>query len=86
MYQEGLREDIRSEIGSTVFSSIDVIMQTALDVEEGESLFDTESVESDELGKRPKKKAKTKKNHNDDPEDEEPDADQDGSHADYASE
>ncbi|KAL0729655.1 hypothetical protein Bca4012_025748 [Brassica carinata] len=34
MYREGLRDDIRAEIGFQVFSTIDDIMQASLDVEE----------------------------------------------------
>ncbi|KAF3550423.1 hypothetical protein DY000_02010231 [Brassica cretica] len=37
MYRNGLREDIRSVIGSTEFSTIDDIMHASLGVEEGES-------------------------------------------------
>ncbi|CAN6870132.1 unnamed protein product, partial [Brassica oleracea] len=37
MYREGLREDIRSEIGTIVFSTLNEIMQEALDVDEGGS-------------------------------------------------
>ncbi|CAF1708553.1 unnamed protein product [Brassica napus] len=83
MYRDGLREDIRSGIGTTVFSTIDEIMQAALDVEEGESPCDsngsdTESDDSGsgESGRRPKKKARTEKNHNDDREDEDHDVEQ----------
>ncbi|CAF1949802.1 BnaC07g03260D [Brassica napus] len=83
MYRDDLREDIRSEIGTTVFSTIDEIMQSALDVEEGESPRDSNGsdIESDdsgseESGRRPKKKARTKKNHNDHQEDEDHDAEQ----------
>ncbi|KAF3606859.1 hypothetical protein DY000_02049855 [Brassica cretica] len=35
MYRDGLREEIRAELGVHVFSTIDDIMQAALDVEEG---------------------------------------------------
>nr|VDC96111.1 unnamed protein product [Brassica oleracea] len=80
MYRDGLREDIRSEIGTTVFSTIDEIMDAALDVEEGESPCDSNSSDtksddsgSDENGRRPKKKARTEKNHNDHREDEDHD-------------
>uniref|UniRef100_A0A0D3BGU7 Ubiquitin-like protease family profile domain-containing protein n=1 Tax=Brassica oleracea var. oleracea TaxID=109376 RepID=A0A0D3BGU7_BRAOL len=83
MYRDGLREDIRSGIGTTVFSTIDEIMQAALDVEEGESPCDsngsdTESDDSgsDESGRRPNKKARTEKNHNDNREDEDHDVEQ----------
>ncbi|KAL0702779.1 hypothetical protein Bca4012_058901 [Brassica carinata] len=83
MYREGLREEIRSEIGSKVFSSIDDIIQAALDVEEGETPSDTNGsptkssdtngspTESDESGNRPKKKARTKNNEKNDQVDEE---------------
>ena len=37
MNRDGLREDIRSAISSTEFSTIDDIMHAALEVEEGES-------------------------------------------------
>ncbi|KAG2328495.1 hypothetical protein Bca52824_011223 [Brassica carinata] len=35
MYRDGLKEDIRVALGSTEFSTIDDIMQAALDIEEG---------------------------------------------------
>ncbi|CAN7077127.1 unnamed protein product [Brassica oleracea var. botrytis] len=72
MYRDGLREDILSEIGTTIFSTIDEIMEAALDVEEGESPCDSNGSNtksddsgSDENGRQPKKKARTGKNHND---------------------
>ncbi|KAF3593615.1 hypothetical protein DY000_02021100 [Brassica cretica] len=69
MYREGLREDIRSEIGTTVFSTLNEIMQEALDVDEDDSVY-AHSV------KRPKKKARTENHRNDDIEDEDHDGDQ----------
>ncbi|KAL0646472.1 hypothetical protein Bca4012_044763 [Brassica carinata] len=85
MYREGLREDIQSKIGKTVFSTLDEIMQEALDVDEGgrpcdRSVSPTESddsVSDDSVyahsGKHPKKKARTEKHRSDDVEDEEHD-------------
>ncbi|KAG2306730.1 hypothetical protein Bca52824_026478 [Brassica carinata] len=35
MYRDGLKEDIRVALGSKEFSTIDEIMQAALDIEEG---------------------------------------------------
>ncbi|KAL0715858.1 hypothetical protein Bca4012_065180 [Brassica carinata] len=60
IYRDGLRDDIRKEIGSQVFTTIDGIMQEALDVEEGETPSDTNgsTTESDESGDRPQKKAR----------------------------
>ncbi|KAL0696437.1 hypothetical protein Bca4012_063617 [Brassica carinata] len=63
MYRDGLKEDIRVALGSTDFSTIDDIMQAALDIEEGN--------ESDESEKRPKKKPRTEM----EPEDEQLDKD-----------
>nr|VDC75971.1 unnamed protein product [Brassica rapa] len=51
MYRDGLREEIRAELGVHVFSTIDDIMQAALDVEEGD--------ESDESGNRSKEKSRS---------------------------
>ncbi|KAF3585942.1 hypothetical protein F2Q69_00029173 [Brassica cretica] len=51
MYRYGLREEIRAELGFHVFSTIDDIMQAALDVEEGD--------ESDESGNRSKEKSRS---------------------------
>ncbi|KAL0702205.1 LOW QUALITY PROTEIN: hypothetical protein Bca4012_058327 [Brassica carinata] len=86
MYREGLREDIRSQIESNVFSSIDDIMKAALDVEEGETpsnnngsstySVDSESDGSDE-SEKPPQKARTEKNNKDDQVDEEAEADDD---------
>ncbi|CAN6869691.1 unnamed protein product [Brassica oleracea] len=96
MYREGLREDIRSKIGKTVFSTLDEIMQEALDGHEGgrpcdRSVSPTESddsVSDDSVyahsGKHPKKKARTEKHRSDDVEDEEHDGDQQyGTDAEY---
>ena len=96
MYREGLREDIQSKIGKTVFSTLDEIMQEALDVDEGgrpcdRSVSPTESddsVSDDSVyahsGKHPKKKARTEKHRSDDVEDEEHDGDQQyGTDAEY---
>ncbi|KAG2323558.1 hypothetical protein Bca52824_016771 [Brassica carinata] len=89
MYREGLREDIRSEIGSRVFSTIDDIMQAALDVEEGSASSDTNGspTEFEESENRPKKKARTEHNNKYDPEDEEEEdeADEEQDDADNAS-
>ncbi|KAL0796089.1 hypothetical protein Bca101_067466 [Brassica carinata] len=62
MYRDGLKEDIRVALGLTEFSTIDDIMQAALDIEEDSSN------ESDESEKRPKKKPRTEMQ----PEDEQP--------------
>ncbi|KAL0863735.1 hypothetical protein Bca101_042853 [Brassica carinata] len=43
MYRDGLKEDIRVALGSMEFSTIDDIMQTALDIEEGESESESDS-------------------------------------------
>ena len=51
MYRDGLHEEIRAELGVHVFSTIDDIMQAALDVEEGD--------ESDESGNRSKEKSRS---------------------------
>ncbi|CAN7002896.1 unnamed protein product, partial [Brassica oleracea var. botrytis] len=51
MYRDGLREEIRAELGVHMFSTIDDIMQAALDVEEGD--------ESDESGNRSKEKSRS---------------------------
>ncbi|WZY70528.1 hypothetical protein YC2023_002768 [Brassica napus] len=51
MYRDGLREEIRAELGVHVFSTIDDIMQAALDVEEGD--------EFDESGNRSKEKSRS---------------------------
>ncbi|KAG5393624.1 hypothetical protein IGI04_023587 [Brassica rapa subsp. trilocularis] len=51
MYRDGLREEIRAELGFHVFSTIDDIMQAALDVEKGD--------ESDESGNRSKEKSRS---------------------------
>jgi len=78
MYREGLRENIRSEIGTTVFSTLEEIMQAALEIDESDTPSDTnysstesdDSVSddsvSDDSGKCPKKKARTEKDRNDD--------------------
>ncbi|KAL0655319.1 hypothetical protein Bca4012_075903 [Brassica carinata] len=75
MYREGLREDIRSEIGTIVFSTLNEIMQEALDVDEGDDSVSDDSVYA-HSGKRPKKKARTENHRNDDIEDEDHDGDQ----------
>ncbi|CAN7126722.1 unnamed protein product [Brassica rapa subsp. narinosa] len=62
MYRDGLRKEIRAELGVHVFSTIDDVMQAALDVEEEcETLGGTDgsTTESDESWNRPKKKAQT---------------------------
>ncbi|KAL0722836.1 hypothetical protein Bca4012_037435 [Brassica carinata] len=57
MYRDGLKEDIRVALGSTEFSTIDDIMQAALDIEEGATSSPSDSSnESDESEKRQKKK------------------------------
>ena len=72
MYRDGLKEDIRVALGSTEFSTIDDIMQAALDIEEGaRSSSSDSSNESDESEKRQKKKPQTEF----EPEDEQPDED-----------
>ena len=50
MYREGLRENIRSEIGTTVFSTLEEIMQAALEIDESDTPSDTNysSTESDD--------------------------------------
>ncbi|KAL0696995.1 hypothetical protein Bca4012_064175 [Brassica carinata] len=53
MYRNGLKEDIRVALGSTEFSTIDDIMQAALDIEEGGRSSSSNSK------KRPKKKPRT---------------------------
>ena len=72
MNRDGLREDIRSAISSTEFSTIDDIMLAALKVEEGGSSTASKGslTDSDESSKPPKKKAITKYKQNTDPEDE----------------
>ena len=85
MYREGLRDDIRAEIGFQVFSTIDDIMQAALDVEECETPSDTNgyTTESDESGNRSKKKARTGEDFLDNVDEEEEDeAEADDTHAD----
>ncbi|WZZ08585.1 hypothetical protein YC2023_094506 [Brassica napus] len=69
MYRDRLREEIRAELGVLVFSTIDDIMQEALDVEEGDESDESGNrseeksrsgeSESDKSGNRPKKKART---------------------------
>ncbi|WZZ20689.1 hypothetical protein YC2023_122076 [Brassica napus] len=69
MYRDGLCEEIRAELGFHVFSTIDDIMQVALDVEEGDESDESGNrskeksqsgeSESDESGNRPKKKSQT---------------------------
>ncbi|KAG2265455.1 hypothetical protein Bca52824_072534 [Brassica carinata] len=88
MYREGLRENIRSEIGTTVFSTLEEIMQAALEIDERDTPSDTNcsSIESDDSvsddsvsddsGKRPKKKARTEKDPNDDIDDQDHDGEQ----------
>ncbi|KAL0646194.1 hypothetical protein Bca4012_044485 [Brassica carinata] len=88
MYQEGLRENIRSEIGTIVFSTLEEIMQAALEIDESDTPSDTncsstesdDSVSddyvSDDSGKRPKKKARTEKDPNDDIDDQDHDGEQ----------
>ncbi|KAL0742553.1 hypothetical protein Bca4012_084066 [Brassica carinata] len=72
MYRDGLKEDIRVALGSTEFSTIDDIMQAALDIEEGpRSSSSDSSNESNESEKRQKKKPRTEM----EPEDEQPDED-----------
>ncbi|KAL0696288.1 hypothetical protein Bca4012_063468 [Brassica carinata] len=53
MYRDGLKEDIRVALGSTEFSTIDDIMQAALDIEEGGRSSSSDSE------KCPKKKPRT---------------------------
>ncbi|KAF2532633.1 hypothetical protein F2Q70_00030371 [Brassica cretica] len=88
MYREGLRENIRSEIGTTVFSTLEEIMQAALEIDESDTPSDTnysstesdDSVSddsvSDDSGKCPKKKARTEKDPNDDIDDQDHDGEQ----------
>ncbi|KAL0733814.1 hypothetical protein Bca4012_010024 [Brassica carinata] len=72
MYRDGLKEDIRVALGSTEFSTIDDIMQAALDIEEGARSSSSDSLnESDESEKHQKKKPRTEM----EPEDEQPDED-----------
>ncbi|KAL0876213.1 hypothetical protein Bca101_025918 [Brassica carinata] len=47
MYRDGLKEDIRVALGSTEFSTIDDIMQAALDIEEGEATEVEEILETE---------------------------------------
>ncbi|KAL0802398.1 hypothetical protein Bca101_057574 [Brassica carinata] len=80
MYRDGLKEDIRVALGSTEFSSINDIMQAALDIEEGaRSSSSDSSNESDESEKRPKKKPQTEIQPEDEQPDEEPYGDKDTS-------
>ncbi|KAG2315366.1 hypothetical protein Bca52824_018488 [Brassica carinata] len=53
MYRDGLKKDIRVALGSTEFSTIDDIMQAALDIEEGGRSSSSDSE------KCPKKKPRT---------------------------
>ncbi|CAN6869039.1 unnamed protein product [Brassica oleracea] len=88
MYREGLRENMRSEIGTIVFSTPEEIMQAALEIDESDTPSDTncsstesdDSVSddsvSDDSGKRPKKKARTEKDPNDDIDDQDHDGEQ----------
>ncbi|KAG2307277.1 hypothetical protein Bca52824_027025 [Brassica carinata] len=81
MYRDGFKEDIRVVLGSTEFSTIEDIMQAAIEIEEGprssssgssnESDGSDSSNESDESEKRQKKKPQTEF----EPEDEQPDED-----------
>ena len=69
MYRDGLKEDIRVALGSTEFSTIEDIMQAAIEIEEGprssssdssnESDGSDSSNESDESEKCQKKKPQT---------------------------
>ncbi|KAL0741944.1 hypothetical protein Bca4012_083457 [Brassica carinata] len=80
MYRDGLKEDIRVALGSTEFSTIEDIMQAALDIEEGaRSSSSDSSNESDESEKRPKKKPRTEMQPEDKQPDEEPYGDKDTS-------
>ncbi|KAL0696532.1 hypothetical protein Bca4012_063712 [Brassica carinata] len=72
MYRDGLKEDIRVALTSTEFSTIEDVMQAAIEIEEGpRSSSSDSSNESDESEKRLKKKPQTEF----EPEDEQPDED-----------
>ncbi|KAL0733575.1 hypothetical protein Bca4012_009785 [Brassica carinata] len=78
-YRDGLKEDIRAALGSAEFSTIEDIMQAALDIEEGPRSSSSDSSsdssnESDESEKCQKKRPQTEM----EPEDEQPDEDSNG--------
>ncbi|KAL0742518.1 hypothetical protein Bca4012_084031 [Brassica carinata] len=73
MYRDSLKEDIRVALGSTEFSTIDDIMQAALDIEEGAR---SSSSDSEKL---PKKKPRTEMQPEDGHSGEEPYGDKDTS-------
>ncbi|KAL0702948.1 hypothetical protein Bca4012_059070 [Brassica carinata] len=73
MYRDGLKGDIRVALGSTEFSTIDDIMQAALDIKEGGRSSSSDSE------KRPKKKPRTEMQTEDGPSGEEPYGDKDTS-------
>ncbi|KAG2306732.1 hypothetical protein Bca52824_026480 [Brassica carinata] len=80
MYRDGLKEDIWVALGSTEFSTIDDIMQAALDIKEGDRSSSSDSLnESDDSEKRPKKKPRTKMQPEDGHSGEEPYGDKDTS-------